>query len=287
MVSLCPDAARKVMNTLSIVVQQQINDSLKLLKRVLGADLLGVYLYGSALVGGLQRYSDIDLFVITNRPLSSEEKSLLAKELLQISGIYMKDIKLPIEMTFVEQAKINPWHYPPQFDFQYGEWLRTSFEKGQVELWPTWEMPDLALIITQILLKSHTLFGLEPKQLLPEVPYKDFVKAMLADIDKLRDDLEHDMRNVLLTYARIWSTLRTNTIRSKSDAADWAIHHIPKENQCVMQRAKAICIGLENEHWDDVWLFIKPCAEFMIEQIYQARSLVHLHDPDNFISLGS
>ena len=40
----------------------QINQCVDLLKDVLGKDLLGVYLYGSAVVGGLQKYSDLDLF---------------------------------------------------------------------------------------------------------------------------------------------------------------------------------------------------------------------------------
>ncbi len=43
-------------------MQQQLNDSLELLKIILGSDLLGVYLYGSSLVRGLQKYSDIDAF---------------------------------------------------------------------------------------------------------------------------------------------------------------------------------------------------------------------------------
>lgn len=82
-----------------------------------------------------------------------DEKAKLISSLLQISGIYMKSTKLTIEITIVEKTMINPWHYPPQFDFQYGDWLRGSFESGIIEPWPTYEMPDLALIVTQVLLK--------------------------------------------------------------------------------------------------------------------------------------
>jgi streptomycin 3"-adenylyltransferase len=64
----------------------------------------GVYLYGSFLVGGLQKYSDIDLLVVTNRATTSEEKIILSTHLLQISGIYMKTTKPPIEMTLVEKG---------------------------------------------------------------------------------------------------------------------------------------------------------------------------------------
>lgn len=267
-------------------MQQQLEDSLDLLKMILGSDLLGVYLYGSSLLGGLQKYSDIDLFVVINRKTTSEEKTKLIANLLQISGIYMKSSKLPLEMTIVEKTAINPWHYPPHFDFQYGDWLRKSFEEGIIEPWETYEMPDLALIITQVLLKSQTLWGLEPQQLLAPVPYHDFMKAMLHDLNRLATELEQDTRNVLLTYARIWSTLETNAIRSKPAAADWAMHRLPKVHQPVMKRAKSICIGTENEHWDDIEVLIKSCADFMVAKINAQIALINFHNPNKLIKLA-
>lgn len=266
-------------------MQQQLKDCVELLKNILGTDLLGVYLYGSALVGGLQRYSDIDLFVVANRVTTVEEKKQLIANLLLTSGLYMKDSKLPLEITIVVKAAVNPWQYPPTFDFQYGEWLRESFNSGIIEPWSSYEMPDLALIITQILLKSQTLWGLEPKQLLAPAPYNDFMKAMLNDLDRLYEELEHDTRNVLLTYARTWSTLETSAIRSKPAAADWVINRLPEIHQPVMQRAKSICVGVENEHWDDIEALIKPCVDFMLDRINAQASLLDLRDPNKVIRL--
>lgn len=245
---------------------QQINECINLVTKVLGDNLLGVYLYGSALVGGLQKYSDIDLFVVTNHATTLSEKNELTKHLLHISGLYMKSAKRPIEITVVEKRAVNPWHYPPRFDFQYGEWLRASFEMGEIEP-PNLEMPDLALIITQVLLKSQTLFGEQPEKILAPVPYADFIKAMLEDLDRLAADIKDDTRNVLLTLARIWCTLETNTICSKPDAADWVIERLPKTYQAVMNRAKSICIGDEYEYWEDIKASLKPCADWMLQEI--------------------
>jgi streptomycin 3"-adenylyltransferase len=269
-----------------VKIQQQLNDSLKLLKTVLGADLLGVYLYGSSLVGGLQKYSDIDLLVVTNRVTTLEEKGKLIASLLQISGIYMKSSKPPIEITIVTKTEINPWYYPPRFDFQYGEWLREAFEQGIIEPWKTYEMPDLAIIITYVLLKSKTLWGVAPEKLLAYVPYYDYIQALIQDIKRLEADLMHDTRNVLLTHARTWSTLITNTISSKSAAADWAINHLPNAYQPVMQRAKLIYIGETNEHWDDLKALIKPCADFMTDKINQQISSINFNDPNKTIKLA-
>lgn len=270
-----------------LTMQQQLKDSLDLLKTLLGPDLLGVYLYGSALIGGLQKYSDIDLFVITNRVTTSEEKTKLIANLLKISGIYMKGSKRPIEMTIVEKTAVNPWKYPPHCDFQYGEWLRRSSEHDAIGPCQIREMPDLALLITQVLLKSQTLQGVQPEQLLAPVPYHDFIKAMIHDLDRLATNLEDDTRNVLLTYARIWCTLETDTIRSKPAAADWVMHHLSIAYQSVMQRAKAICTGLENEHWDDIQELIKPCADFMMDKINARILLINFDDRENIIKIFS
>lgn len=253
---------------------QQISECLDLVTKILSDNLLGIYLYGSALVGGLQKYSDIDLFVVTDHATTLSEKNELTKHLLHISGLYMKSAKRPIEMTVVEKGAVNPWHYPPRFDFQYGEWLRASFEIGDIES-QDHEMPDLALIITQVLLKSQTLFGEPPQKVLAPVPYSDFIKAMLQDVDRLIADIKDDTRNVLLTLARIWSTLDTNTIRSKPDAADWAIERLPEIHQVVMKRAKSICIGDENEYWEDIKTSLEPCADWILQKINTIKLFIN------------
>lgn len=253
---------------------EQVNQCIDLLKYVLGNHLLGAYLYGSAVIGGLQKYSDIDLFVVSERATTKKEKKKLSKSLLQISGTYMKSSKLPIELTIVIKSEINPWHYPPRFDFQYGEWLRKQFENGNIEPWQAKEMPDLALLITQVLLASKTLVGVNPDQLLVKVPYKDVMTATIDALPDLMSDLDSDTRNVLLHFARIWSRLATDAIRSKPAAADWVINHLPEKYRPVMERAKAICKGEEKEHWDDIRELIKPCANFMLNQINKQVRLI-------------
>jgi predicted nucleotidyltransferase len=261
--------------------KKQIHECLNLVKEIFGQDLLGIYLYGSSILGGLQKYSDIDLFVVSNRATTREEKAKLATALLKISGIYMKSQKLPIEMTIVERSEINPWRYPPRFDFQYGDWLRKQFEQGNIEPWPVKQMPDLALLVTQILLASKTLVGASPDQLLCKVPYKDFMAAITDALPNLMSDLDSDVRNVLLTFARTWSTVATDAIRSKPAAADWVINRLPERYCPVMERAKAICKGEEKEHWDDIQELIKPCADFMLGEVNNKISEIMLTDDGN------
>jgi streptomycin 3"-adenylyltransferase len=52
-------------------------------------------------------------------------------------------------------------------------------------------------------------------------------------------DLESDTTNVLLTLARIWTTVATGRIRSKHVAADWVTARLPEEHRIVIARARA------------------------------------------------
>lgn len=257
--------------------EQQINETLTLLKDTLGDDLLALYLYGSSLLGGREVYSDIDLFAVINHKTTRKEKTKLVKGLLNISGIHTKLEKPPIEITIVEKSEMHPWRYPPRFDFQYGEWLRPSFEQGIIE--PPSEMSDLAVIITQVRLLSKTLLGKDPENTLPVVPYKDFMRALIHDLDRLKTELQSDTRNVLLTYARIWSTLETNEIKSKPNAAEWAILQLPDALRPVMERAMSISSGKEIDYWEDLSKPVEAAAELMIEHIKARYCQLNFDDP--------
>lgn len=259
-------------------IQKQIDQCINSLKEILGNDLLGIYLYGSAIVGGLQKYSDIDLFVVINRATTHKEKSALVTDLLRISGVYMRDKKPPIELTIIDKSVVNPWRYPPHFDFQYGEWLRKEFEAGQLEPSPTKEMPDLAILITQVLLANKVLLGPNPNELLGKIPYQDFIQAITKSLDTLMGDLQSDTRNVLLTLARIWNTVETDSISSKPAAADWVINRLPNNYRPVMERAKAICQGEQDEYWDDMITIIHPCADYMYIHINQKITSINCTD---------
>jgi streptomycin 3"-adenylyltransferase len=114
---------------------------------VLGRDLIGAYLHGSSVLGGLRPASDLDVLLISQRSMDERERRALLGGLLGISGSRNK--ARPVELTVVVQPEVQPWRYPPTCDFLYGEWLRAEYEAGKI---PRPEpMPDLALLITMAL----------------------------------------------------------------------------------------------------------------------------------------
>ena len=156
--------------------REQLDRVAGLVREVLGPSVVGAYLFGSAVLGGLRRESDLDVLVVSKRHTTREEKQRLVERLLAISGRPTPNGRLRrVELTIVVESELKPWRYPPSFDFQYGDWLRTEFERGVLEPWPTKVNPDLAALLTMVLLADAPVLGPPPAAVLDPVPHDDLV----------------------------------------------------------------------------------------------------------------
>ena len=220
-----------------------------LVRDVLASKAIGAYLHGSSVLGGRKPASDLDVLVVTRESMDDRERRALLDGLLTISGF--TDGLRPIELIAVVRSEVRPWRYPPACDFLYGEWLRDELGADRV---PRPEpMPDLAVLLTMVLAGGHPLFGPPPERVLDPVPHADVARACLAGIPGLLRDLDGDTRNVVLTLARIWTTLATGEIRSKDAAADWALSRLPPEHRPVLAHARELYLTRRyaEETWSD------------------------------------
>lgn len=258
--------------------REQLDRALTLVREVLDSDAVGAYLFGTAVLGGLRPESDLDILVVSKRPTTGAEKERLVHGLLAASGRKtLQGTCRRIELTIVVESDVKPWRYPPSFDFQYGDWLRSQFESGNPEPWPTTVQPDLALLIAMVILANTPVLGPPPADIFDPVPNQDLLRAMLSDIDRLRRDISSDTRNVILTLARIWSTVATGVIRSKEAAADWVLERLPAPHRPVLARARAIYVGNQAERWDDLQDLIVPHVDYVIAEIKRLGSASSSH----------
>ncbi|MFE4665342.1 aminoglycoside adenylyltransferase family protein [Streptomyces sp. NPDC056716] len=238
----------------------------RLLHRHLDGTLLGVYLHGSAVLGGLRPHSDVDLLVVVERPLTDTQRRDLVRELMEVSGAPGDPGRRPVELIVVVHGEISPWRSPPTCEFLYGEWLRAEYERGYVPA--AGPMPDLAPLITMARDGDTPLHGPPPDRLLPPVPPADLRRAIVAGVPELMAELDTDTRNVLLTLARIWTTLVTGAIRSKDAAADWARERLPERHRPVLEWARAGYLGAGPE--GPVPGGVRECADAMVREIEAA-----------------
>jgi streptomycin 3"-adenylyltransferase len=213
--------------------REQIAATTDLVRDVLGAAALASYLYGSAMAGGLRPGSDLDILVVSDRSLTGNERATIFERLLKISGrAAVGGPAQPIELTTVARPALTPWRYPPSLELPYGEWMRAELERGDLPEWPRPD-PDVAVLIEIARRAAVPLVGPPVAVVLGPVPRADLVRAMVDSIPLLMPGIEagNDIRNGLLTLAWIWTTLATGEIRTKDEAADWALVHLPEEHR--------------------------------------------------------
>ncbi len=260
-------------------MEVQIEQLVAGIRDVLNEDLVGAYLHGSAVLGGLMPRSDIDVIAVSTRRTTLDEKRRLVDLLLKVSGRgASRGPPRPIEFELVVESEIRPWRYPPQFDFHYSELWRKEFEAGNLEPWSSTTNRDLASVITMTLVGKTALFGPAPAELFEPVPRRDYIDAVLRDTKTVDEYLDSDTRNVVLTLPRIWSAVVTDEVYSKDEAAAWALPRLPEAHRPVLDRARAVYRGeAEDPLWHDILPEVRAYADHVLSEIARATNAAKLN----------
>lgn len=224
----------------------QLSRALDAIDRHLEGQVLAVHLYGSALDGGLKRYSDIDLLVtVAARIDDAALRQALSADLLQLSSPPgQSEWRRALEVTFVVHGDVVPWRYPARRELQFGEWQREDIGAGVFE--PATIDPDLAILLTKARQHGKALKGPAAEDWFDPVPPADLFKA-LGDTLQLwhsPPDWAGDERNVVLALARIWYSAATGRIASKDAAADWVMERLPVRHRPLLFEARQAYLGL-------------------------------------------
>ncbi|NLU82537.1 aminoglycoside adenylyltransferase domain-containing protein [Rhodococcus sp. HNM0569] len=214
--------------------------------------VVGIYLYGSAVSGGLRPDSDVDLLVVTRRSLDSAERTGLVQVLLDNSGwrghadrFPDAASRRPLDVTFLVLGELSPMTARPRRDFQYGEWLRDALLGGVLP--EPADDPDVALLLATALHRSRTLEGPRLAEIVPPVSAEVLRQASLQQVPRLVDEIAEDTRNVLLTLCRILVTLESGAIVSKDVAAQAVASRRSGHERALLHRARAAYLGFARE----------------------------------------
>ncbi|WP_342375277.1 aminoglycoside adenylyltransferase family protein [Myxococcus stipitatus] len=254
------------MNTtaLDLASRAQVSQVVDLLPRLLGADLVGLYLYGSALNGGLRPKSDVDLMVALARPLSTARREALVEHLLAISV----DPRLgtpgrPLEVTGVVLEEVQPWRHPAKRELQFGEWLHDDFVAKRLD-GPVMD-PDLTLLLTMVRQHGVALWGPPPTEVFAPIPLADVDRALAETVAQWtgEDTWRGEEKHILLALARIWMTRVRGGFFPKDVAAAWALERLPPAHRPVLEAARAAYVGEREVEWARLAEEVGACIRFM------------------------
>lgn len=215
---------------------------------VLGESIVGIYLFGSAVVGGLKRDSDVDILVAVSNPPTFLQRKTLVAQLMSVSGAIGNPQAIrPVELTVITVSDVVPWRFPPRAEFLYGEWLREEFEAGSVPE-PVRD-PDLAIVLKKVIDNSLSLYGSNAAEVFESVPMTDIRRAIRDSLPSLLAEAAGDERNVVLTLSRMWLTAATGDVAPKGAAAEWAEKQAPPHHGMLLKYAREGYLGVIEDRW--------------------------------------
>lgn len=233
---------------------------------VLGDSIIGIYLFGSAVVGGLRHESDVDILVAVSRPPGLWQRKALVARLMDVSGAIGNSQTIrPLELTVVTISDVMPWQFPPRAEFVYGEWLRAQFEAGSVPE-PACD-PDLAIVLKKVRDNSLSLYGRSAAEVFEPVPMADIRRAIFHSLPTLLAGAAGDERNVVLTLARMWRTAAIGDIVPKDTAAEWAEGQAPPDHAMLLKYAREGYLGIIEDRWQDKNEDVAALASYLKKSI--------------------
>ncbi|MGL5677702.1 MAG: aminoglycoside adenylyltransferase family protein [Cellulosilyticaceae bacterium] len=248
-----------------INIPKEATEAASVLERLLENQLIGIYLYGSSVLGGLHVNSDVDILALCKESLSEEIRGKLTKELMRISGKVGCRSKRPLEVTLINEQAIIPWQFPPKYDYMYGEWLREELEAGVIP--QANEDPDVAILLWQARQYSYTLKGPQITEVTPLIPMEDVQRAIEGCLPHLVQGVKGDERNVLLTLARMWFTLETGEIMPKDKATEWVCEKLPQNLRPLLETARKAYLGEYRDQWSELDAEVDDLVQFMRQSI--------------------
>ena len=184
-------------------------------KSILGGNLTGIYLHGSAVMGCFnEKKSDIDLLVVVNSDIPKEVKRQYMDMVVELNQYAPEK---GIELSIVKEAVCKPFVYPTPFELHFSithlEWYRTNPE-DYVERMNGVDK-DLAAHFTIIYHRGKTLYGEDIKSIFSEVDSEDYMDSIWCDIQEAKEDiLEHPMY-ITLNLCRALAYQREKLVLSK------------------------------------------------------------------------
>jgi predicted nucleotidyltransferase len=228
----------------------QIQHLLAELTKQLEGNLIGIYLHGSLALGCFNpATSDIDLLVLTNHKIPLLTKKALVQILLSISSN-----PHPIEISFLHQGDLTPWKYPTPFELHYSEAWRERFSEDLTTgNWKRWgKQPqtdtDLAAHLTVTRHRGICLWGAPIGEAFPDVPPKDFLASIVADLEWTLERLDQISVTGVLNSCRVYAYLQERCIYSKDEGGVWALNILPVEFRPMVGMALEIYRGERSGH---------------------------------------
>ena len=208
-------------------------------KRILGDNLVGIYLHGSAVMGCFNpQKSDIDLLVVTANDMPDETKRAYMDMVVTLNA---QAPAKGIEMSVVKREVCKPFAYPTPFVLHFSAghlaWYRDNPDDYVKKMNGTDK--DLAAHFTVIRARGVCLYGEPVSDVFGEVPDEDYMDSLWYDIADAEDDIAEDTMYLTLNLARVLAWQQEGKVLSKQEGGEWGLMNLPNRYHALLREALA------------------------------------------------
>lgn len=240
-------------------------------RKILGDNLTGVYLHGSAAMGCFNPLkSDIDLLIVVEKPLSKEIK---LRYLEKIVDLNRQAPEKGLEISVVLKSVCSPFVYPTPYELHFSTTHLELYKKSPEEYIEKLQGTDkdLAAHFTIILHRGISLYGAGIKDVFGEVNKHYYFDSILYDIENAKHDILKNPMYIILNLCRVYAYKQSEKILSKQEGGEWGLFFMEKKYHPLINAAlKEYKTG--NKETFDAALSL-DFADYMLKKINEQSAL--------------
>ena len=202
-------------------------------RQILGENLVGVYLHGSAVMGCFNpAKSDLDFIVVIAHSMTDETKRAYMDMVLALN---VDGPAKGIEMSIVLREVCKPFVYPTPFELHFSERHINWYNENPADYVQKMNGSDkdLAAHFTVIRARGKCLWGAPVSDVFAEVPATDYMDSLWEDICDAPEEIE----NNTMYLTRVMAYKKEGLILSKKEGGEWALKNLPEEFALVIRTA--------------------------------------------------
>jgi len=236
-------------------------------KKILGSNLLGIYIHGSLAMNCFTwNTSDVDFIVVTENVPSLQSKKAYVRMILDV------DKEAPskgLEMSMLTEKACRCFRHPVPFELHFSHGHLLQAEKNVDVFAEEMHGEDRDLAAHMMITRKYgiTLCGPMPDTLFPVIPDPAYTDALLYDIENAEDEIMKDPVYMTLNLCRIVAWLEEKRILSKKEGGEWGIMHLPSKYRDLLSWALALYSGSEDYFKSACKDQLSFFAAYMMERI--------------------
>ena len=221
-------------------------------ERIIGDNLVGIYLHGSAVMGCYNPdKSDLDFLVVVKENVKDETKKAFMDMVIALNA---QTPGKGIEMSIVKREVCDPFIYPTRFELHFSQmhikWYNDNPDDYIRKMNGTDK--DLAAHFTVIKTRGKCLFGLSIDEVFGEVPEQNYMDSLWNDIEEAAEEITDNTMYLTLNLARVLAWIKEKKVLSKKEGGEWGLKNLPDKYHSLLQEALKEYKGMEPEYDTDL-----------------------------------